>query len=266
MSPLISRLNESAPLTKFSEFSEVSRKAELVEILERINGRSESRTHSNGSRVPFRSIAAKIGSQGNLEISLTSNHKRALLLIAGIAITFTLFSLFAGQAKPRTELIGVQTEVSPAASLDAPLVVDVQGAVLNPGLYQLSQGSRVGDAIKAAGGVGKDGDTSSVNLARFLEDGEQIYVTEPGIPTMSGMVGSNSSSFTSEGSARAGRLNLNRASENELDGLPGVGPVLAKRIVTYRAERGNFGTVDDLKKVSGIGPAKFSELRNFVTV
>ena len=132
MSPLISRLNESAPLT---EFSEVSRKAELVEILERINGRSESGTHSNRSRVPFRSIAAKIGSQGNLEISLTSNHKRALLLIAGIAITFALFSLIAGQAKPRTELIGVQTQVSPAASPDAPLVVDVQGAVLNPGLY-----------------------------------------------------------------------------------------------------------------------------------
>lgn len=263
MSPLISRLNESAPLT---EFPELSRKPELVEILERINGRSESGTHSSSGRFLPRNLLARIRSQSDLEISLTSTHKRALLLIAGIALLFTLFSLFAGQAKPRTELIGALPPANPSLSLDAPLVVDVQGAVLNPGLYELAQGSRVGDALKAAGGVGKDGDTSSVNLARFLEDGEQIYVTEPGIPAVSGMSGSPSSNFASQGGAGQGRLNLNRASETELDGLPGVGPVLAKRIVTYRAERGNFGSVDDLQKVTGIGPAKFSELRNFVTV
>jgi competence protein ComEA len=124
----------------------------------------------------------------------------------------------------------------------------------------------VGDAIKAAGGVGKEGDTSSVNLARFVEDGEQIYVAEPGASTGSELGGASLSNFESGWSVRQGKLNLNRASETELDGLPGVGPVLAKRIVTYRAERGNFGTVDELKKVTGIGPAKFSELRNFVTV
>ena len=140
--------------------------------------------------------------------------------------------------------------------------MDVQGQVQNPGVYQLPDGSRVGDAIKAAGGVREGSDTTSVNLARFLEDGEQIYLSGLGPD------GTDGESLQSAGGASfaRGRLNLNRATENELDGLPGVGPVLAKRIVAYRAEHGNFGSVSELQKVSGIGPSKFNELRNFVTV
>ena len=252
-----------APLPKVSESN---RNLELVEILERINGRSKRRVDVGKAHWPFRNIAANLRSRDDLQFSLTSSHKRALSIIAGIALAFALFLLVSGEAKPRTELISSQPQASTPVSLDVPLVVDVQGAVLNPGLYELSQGSRVGDAIKAAGGVGKEGDTSSVNLARFVEDGEQIYVAEPGASTGSELGGASLSNFESGWSVRQGKLNLNRASETELDGLPGVGPVLAKRIVTYRAERGNFGTVDELKKVTGIGPAKFGELRNFVTV
>lgn len=96
-----------------------------------------------------------------------------------------------------------------------------------------------------------------MNLARFLEDGEQIYLSE------------GESSFTSAAGAHGGaqgKLNINRASVNELDGLPGVGPVLAARIAAYRQSNGKFASVDELRKVSGIGPAKFNDLRDFVTV
>ena len=117
------------------------------------------------------------------------------------------------------------------------LVVDVQGEVINPGVYQLPAGSRVGDAIKAAGGVQKGSDSSSVNLARFIEDGEQIYVSNVDVVEQ-GRPSQNSSRIVGQG-----RLNVNRANESELDGLPGVGPVLAQRIIAYRTEHGNFGTV-----------------------
>ncbi|MBM3704797.1 MAG: ComEA family DNA-binding protein, partial [Actinobacteria bacterium] len=148
---------------------------------------------------------------------------------------------------------------SEPSSTTAPLVIDVQGEVVNPGLYEVPLGSRVGDAIKAAGGVRKGVSTSSVNLARFLEDGEQLFVA--GVDQNFSPTGGAIPSSTG-----GGKLNLNRASESELDGLPGVGPVLAKRIIAYRNENGNFSSVDELRKVSGIGPAKFGELQSFVTV
>lgn len=197
--------------------------------------------------------------------SLSKQQKRALLFVAAAAVALSGALFLAAQARPSTEIIenapqstknvpGNQDENVPQTSV---LVVDVQGEVVHPGLYELPPGSRVGDAIKAAGGVRKGKDSSSVNLARFLEDGEQVYVSESG-----------NSEVGISGATRVnrGKLNLNRASESELDGLPGVGPVLAKRIAAYRGEHGNFSSVDELKKVSGIGPAKFDELHSFVTV
>lgn len=197
--------------------------------------------------------------------SLSTKQKRALLLIAAAAVAFSVALLMAAQARPSADVIEsvpLRSESALASGNEisantSALVVDVQGEVVNPGLYELPLGSRVGDAIKAAGGIRKGRDSSSVNLARFLEDGEQVFVSESG-NSESGVSGATRTS--------RGKLNLNRASENELDGLPGVGPVLAKRIVAYRDEHGTFSSVDELQKVSGIGPAKFGELRSFITV
>lgn len=197
--------------------------------------------------------------------ALTTQHKRALLFVAAAAITFSVFLLLSAQARPNVHSIEKSAETRESAIESNPqlsdnnsmLVVDVQGEVVHPGLYEVPFGSRVGDAIKAAGGVQKGSNTSSVNLARFLEDGEQVFVSE---------TGESASGFSGTSRVSRGKLNINRATENELDGLPGVGPVLAKRIVAYRGEHGNFTSVDDLKKVSGIGVAKFSELRSFITV
>lgn len=202
-----------------------------------------------------RSMSSRLPNFSNLNFTVTGAQKKALFFVAITAIAGSLLLLVNAQARPTGEVITSEPTTSQQVTTNPVLVVDVQGEVINPGLYELPLGSRVGDAIKAAGGVRKGSDSSSVNLARFLEDGEQIYVSEVGAV-----------SATGGGSAVAGKLNINRASENELDALPGVGPVLASRITAYRNENGNFSSVDELRKVSGIGPAKFSELRDFVTV
>lgn len=245
---------------------------EISEILERINHASQERRFSLGKiskRISFFSNTSDTSSTHN-NLSITSSQKRALFIVAGLAIALAVALLFGAQAKPIVSSIKAAPDGAQGSSQTNPesrssnysLVVDVQGQVQNPGVYQLPDGSRVGDAIKAAGGVREGSDTTSVNLARFLEDGEQIYLSGLGPD------GTDGESLQSAGGASfaRGRLNLNRATENELDGLPGVGPVLAKRIVAYRAEHGNFGSVSELQKVSGIGPSKFNELRNFVTV
>ena len=245
---------------------------EISEILERINHASQERRFSLGKiseRISFFSNTSDTSSTHN-NLSITSSQKRALFIVAGLAIALAVALLFGAQAKPIVSSVKAAPDGAQGSSQTNPesrssnysLVVDVQGQVQNPGVYQLPDGSRVGDAIKAAGGVREGSDTTSVNLARFLEDGEQIYLSGLGPD------GTDGESLQSAGGASfaRGRLNLNRATENELDGLPGVGPVLAKRIVAYRAEHGNFGSVSELQKVSGIGPSKFNELRNFVTV
>jgi competence protein ComEA len=130
--------------------------------------------------------------------------------------------------------------------------VAVQGRVAHPGLYRLPSGSRVADAIAAAGGALPGVDLSFVNLARKLVDGELILV---GVAAPSGQPGTP-----------AGKVNLNTASLAELEALPGVGPALGQRILDYRAQHGSFGSVDDLRHVPGIGDAKFAQLKDLVTV
>lgn len=225
---------------------------DALEALERINQESRHRSFQNYlQRFPILSETT---------FSLTSTQRRALAIFAAIAVGIALLALINGQAKPQSDVLIAVPQASAAAPVEMSLVVDVQGEVINPGVYQLPAGSRVGDAIKAAGGVQKGSDSSSVNLARFIEDGEQIYVSNVDVIEQR-RSGQNSNRIVGQG-----RLNVNRANESELDGLPGVGPVLAQRIIAYRNEHGNFGAVEDLQKVAGIGPAKFSELRTFVTV
>lgn len=225
---------------------------DALEALERINQESRHRSFQNYlQRFPILSETT---------FSLTSTQRRALAIFAAITVGIALLALINGQAKPHSDVLIAVPQASAAAPVEMSLVVDVQGEVINPGVYQLPAGSRVGDAIKAAGGVQKGSDSSTVNLARFIEDGEQIYVSNVDVIEQ-GRSGQNSNRIVGQG-----RLNVNRANESELDGLPGVGPVLAQRIIAYRNEHGNFGAVEDLQKVAGIGPAKFSELRTFVTV
>jgi competence protein ComEA len=153
---------------------------------------------------------------------------------------------------------------SAAASPGAVVVVDVVGKVRHPGVYRLRDESRVDDALRAAGGALPGVDLSSLNRARKLTDGEQIAVGVTGAPAAGGpSVAPGGSAGSAPGSAP---VDLNTASLEQLDGLPGVGPVLAQRIVDWRTAHGRFASVDQLREVSGIGPSKFDDIRGLVTV
>ncbi|MFI1508998.1 MULTISPECIES: ComEA family DNA-binding protein [unclassified Streptomyces] len=153
------------------------------------------------------------------------------------------------------------------------IVVDVSGKVRKPGIHRLPAGSRVVDALVAAGGVRPGADTDGLNRARFLVDGEQVVV---GVPSAAGAAagagpgaGSGAGSAGSAGTAGPGGgpavpVSLNTATVDQLEALPGVGPVLAQHIIDHRAQHGGFRSVDELRDVNGIGERRFADLRNLV--
>jgi competence protein ComEA len=147
---------------------------------------------------------------------------------------------------------GTAIGASPSAAAGE-LVVAVAGKVRRPGLVRLPPGSRVDDAVRAAGGLLPGASYGLLNLARHLVDGEQVLVGIAG--AAAGPAG-----------AAGGLLDLNTATAQDLDGLPGIGPVLAERIVAWRTEHGRFGSVDQLREVGGIGESKYAQLKSKVTV
>jgi competence protein ComEA len=150
---------------------------------------------------------------------------------------------------------------SPSATM---LVVDVAGKVRHPGVVSLPAGSRVIDAIKEAGGIRPGARTGSLNLARRVADGEQILVDVKATPAPA--VPPTTASGPPGAPVPGAPIDLNAATVTQLDQLPGVGPVLAQRIVDYRTQHGGFRSTDELRQVSGIGDAKFADLKNLVRV
>ncbi|MEV5610251.1 ComEA family DNA-binding protein [Streptomyces sp. NPDC052225] len=155
-------------------------------------------------------------------------------------------------------------EPSAAASTGggAGIVVDVSGKVRQPGVHRLPAGARVADALRAAGGVRPGTDTSGLNRARLLTDGEQVLVGAPA--EAAAPPGGPGGAAAPAGSASAGPIGLNTATVEQLDTLPGVGPVLAQHIIDYRTEHGGFRSVDELREVNGIGDRRFEDLQNLV--
>lgn len=153
----------------------------------------------------------------------------------------------------------------PAQQPPAEVVVHVAGKVRRPGVVRLPVGARVVDAVDAAGGVRRGADLSTVNLARVLVDGEQVLV---GLDTRAAMPGTSTTSAPSGAGAEVASvpLDLNLATEADLDALPGIGPVLAARIVAYREQSGPFQSVDQLLEVSGVGPAVLGGLEGLIRV
>jgi competence protein ComEA len=141
------------------------------------------------------------------------------------------------------------------------LVIDVVGHVHRPGIVILPPGSRVHEAIEAAGGLTGPVDTTALNMARKLTDGEQILVGIAPVAPAGGGANPDGS-----GAPAGGLINLNTATEAELDDLPGVGPVTAASILEWRQENGQFSSVDDLLEVRGIGEATLEDLRDHATV
>jgi competence protein ComEA len=142
----------------------------------------------------------------------------------------------------------------------ATVVVSVVGSVARPGLVTLPEGARVADAVAAAGGLLPDADPASVNLAAVVSDGQQVAVGVPGAAAVGGSAGG------AVGASGSGPVDLNAATATDLDALPGIGPVLAQRIVEHRERNGPFRTVEQLDDVPGIGPTTYAELAELVSV
>lgn len=154
---------------------------------------------------------------------------------------------------------GAAQQASSSPSPSVTIIVDVAGAVREPGVYEFAEGDRVIDAIDRAGGSMPKADLSLLNLAAPLVDGTQILVPKAGPP------GAVVPGGTTPGSS-GGLININTASETELETLSGIGEVLAATIIDYRTQNGPFASVEDLMDVSGIGPATLDEIRDQVTV
>ena len=186
------------------------------------------------------------------ELHYSRIQKRALLILGALIIVFSSLIVVGGNSH---EVVAPPVV---AVQIAAPeIFVDVTGAVTKPGVYTLAANSRVIDAIKAAGDSAPGADLSTINLARVLSDGEQIYVDATVL---------NSAGKRVSKTVHSGPINVNRATAAQLDSLDGIGPVIAKRIIEYRKVNGPFATVEDLQKVSGIGIAKFAIIKSKLRV
>ena len=191
-------------------------------------------------------------SQWWFDLHFSLNQKKALAVIAVVILLGSVVLVVQGNFTPQAS-----AEITPMTIAEPEIFVDVTGAVNNPGVYTLTGKSRVIDAIKAAGDSAPGADLSTINLARVLNDGEQIYVDSTVI---------NSAGVRVSKKPPSGPININRATARQLDSLDGIGPVIAARIVEYRKVNGSFLSVDDLQKVSGIGAAKFAQIKAKVRI
>lgn len=221
----------------------------------------------------------------------TRNQVIAVCVIAGIALLGMVFHFMkanTGSGKGKVTFTEPQQAKNVQASIDVPpkpaqICIHVAGKVSKPGLYNLKPGSRVMDAIKAAGGQLPNADMESINLAEVLSDGQQIYIAPKGEitpPKRSVVRGGTAQakgphkSAEKEGKAALeklkvpgkGTVNINSAGLDEFQRLPGIGPAYAQRIVDYRTEHGRFTSVEQLDNVTGIGPKTLEKLRPFVAL
>jgi competence protein ComEA len=193
--------------------------------------------------------------------TLPLSRRQALLAAAALLAMLVVAGRYlagAGASPPPPQAAALVRE-QPAAR--PALLVHVVGAVREPGLYRLREGSRVADAVERAGGATPKADLALVNLAAPIADGTQILVPARSLPPAGG---GGEGGGGGGGGAEGGPVHLNTATVEELDTLPGVGPVTAQKIVDFRKENGAFASVDELDAVPGIGPARLEELRKLV--
>jgi competence protein ComEA len=216
----------------------------------------------------------------------------ALAIVAALAVLVTVFTLMRDRPAPvmsaklppveKASTAGPRSSASPGAGQpsgpDRPVVISVVGLVRTPGLVTLAPGARIADALQAAGGPLNGADTVGLNMARPVGDGEQIVVGLAPVPGQPRPLGSSVASGASPAPGPAGPvsgttkpkagevLDLNTATVEQLDALPGVGPVTAAAIVAWRQANGKFSSVDQLADVEGIGPARLEKLRPLVRV
>jgi competence protein ComEA len=180
--------------------------------------------------------------------------RQLLLALAAVVAFVSLVLVVVNRPEPPAGEFSINEEPSDSVAIEQYLYVHIVGEVVTPGIYQLPLGARLVDAVFAAGGLTEFADNSSVNLARELSDGEQVFVSSV-----------NQQSETL-GTSSGGLISINRASDKELEELPGIGPALSARIIAWREANGGFKSIEDLLKVSGIGENLLSGIKDSVTL
>jgi competence protein ComEA len=196
-----------------------------------------------------------------MDVPVSALSRRQLFAAAvAVAIVLVVFVRhLGGSGSGARAVTPLAAPAKPAKAVAAKLlVIDVAGAVRRPGLYRLREGSRIDDAIAAAGGPTAKAQLDAVNLAAPIADGEQVVV--PG----RGVAGAPAATPPAAGSSPSAPLDLNTATAEQLDSLPGIGPVTAQKILDYRQAHGPFHSVAELEGVPGIGPGRLSQLKGLV--
>jgi competence protein ComEA len=196
-------------------------------------------------------------------------------LIIAVIISFAIVFYFFEERKSSSEInvedivptaINEEAVQPPQNQIQEPesFIVDVKGQVKMPGVYSSSQDERVIDVVQRAGGVTENADESKVNFAEHVQDAMVIYIPAKGEEgnIQQGLISNPSET----GGTKQGKINLNKADENELQNLPGIGPSKAAAIMEYRETNGQFKSVEDLKNISGIGDKTFDKLKDLITV
>lgn len=188
---------------------------------------------------------------------------RAVLVAGAIAAALFVFAP-SGDDEKKTAVTDESTVA--AESETAKIIVDIGGEVVSPMVVELEEGSRVGDAIEAAGGVTENADLTDINRAAFVEDGEKIYIPSAEIEGEDGEGDGEVSSSVRQTGRSDGRININTADSAQLQELDGIGPATAQKIIDYRKENGRFSSIEDIKNVSGIGDKSFEKIKDRIKV
>ena len=197
--------------------------------------------------------------------------KMAVICLLGLVL-FAGFSLFragdAGEPERSSGDPGASDVYAADGTLsDGTIFVDIGGAVKNPMLAELPDGSRVDDAIQAAGGLRQEADMTNVNRAEFLVDGQKIFIPSLALDEDGNLIegASQAGSYSASEAGASDKVNINTADSTQLQTLSGVGPATAQKIIDYRQSNGSFSSIEDIKNVSGIGDKTFEKLKDHIT-
>lgn len=208
---------------------------------------------------------------------MLDNKEKIIIAIIGVILIISVVIYFI-DGNDEEEYIEINNEIAnlteeeviEETEEEVEIILHIIGAVQNPGIVRIKEGSRIVDVIEAAGGITEDADISKINLAYIVEDGQKIFV-----PSITDEITEETEYVTSESGDNIivddnegdnVMVNINKATQTELETLPGIGPAMALRIIEHREENGDFENIEEIKNVKGIGDAKFENIKNNICV